>query len=110
SGRVDTLPLVSAAPVDLTQGAIAATEQVRLPKGRQGWLAGQQSPTEPAIRKINTRGLVPSAATVVSTQHPVTPSSRPLRSTVPSFPSLSSSNIAAVHIRMYAILATLGLI
>jgi len=110
SGRVDTLPLVSAAPVDLTQGAIAATEQVRLPKGRQGWLAGQLSPTEPAIRKINTRGLVPSAATVVRTPHPVTPSSRPLRSTVPSFPSLSSSNIAAVHIRMYAILATLGLI
>src|SRR4030095_8497073 len=56
SGRVDTLPLVSAAPVDLTQAATPATEQVRLPKGTQSGLAGQPSPIEPEHRTINARG------------------------------------------------------
>jgi tetratricopeptide (TPR) repeat protein len=110
SRRVDPLPLVSAAPVDLTEAAAPATEQVRLPKGTHAGLEGQPSPIEPEIRTINTRGPVPSIATVVRTPQPFTSSSRHLSLPVRSFPSLSSSTIAVEHIRVYAILATLGLI
>lgn len=110
-GRVDTQPPVSTVPIHLTETTYPVVQQFVHLEGNAVGLVGTPAPVTPrGISMISNPGQVRSGASVRPAGRPFTPSFPHLRASVPSFPSVPSSNIAGEQIRIYAMLAAFGLI